>query len=363
MKLPMPNLRKSHIRSYMNRFSPKCIPIAIGSFPGSSPGEALDLIIKYFPEIPLWPQLPMSSEQEQMYIQYHEKMPGIVYDEEKKKLFAGDADEGFLEKAADVIMRAMEGELEYFTVSREKSRGFYYFLENADRIKELKPLWVKGHITGPISFSLVVTDRDMNPILYDENYLEMVLSVLTARGAWQISRLKEVFDRVIFFIDEPYLANVGSSMVALTRERAVDILSRMVETLKQTDALVGIHCCGNTDWSILFDSGCDIISLDAYEYGENFMLYREQVMDFMDKDGSVAWGIIPTSSAVDNEDVETLRDRFEQYISRLEQQGLSREEIISHSFISPSCGLGNLNIKRAMRVLDLCRGLSDIYRF
>ncbi|MCD4784965.1 MAG: hypothetical protein K8T10_14220 [Candidatus Eremiobacteraeota bacterium] len=346
----------------MNKFLPHCIPLAIGSFPGKCPQEALDLICKYFPEIPLWPQLPMSSEQEQMYIQYHEKMPGISYNEKKKKLFAEEIDEEFLECAADIMMKAMEGDLEYFAVSPENARGFYQFLENADRIRELNPMFIKGHTTGCISFSLVVTDRNMTPILYDENYMEMVLSVLGARGAWQISKLKEIFNKVIFFIDEPYLANVGSSMVALTRDKAVEILSRQVETLKQAGALVGVHCCGNTDWSILFDSGCDIISLDAYEYGRNFMLYRDHIKDFIENGGYIAWGIIPTSPAVDDENVDSLKERFEKYIIRLEEKGLSRNDILSHSFISPSCGLGNLQIKRARRVLALCRELSDIYR-
>ncbi len=342
----------------MNK-KPFCIPLAIGSFPFKTPEEALSVIIKYFPELPLWPQLPEADEKEQMYVQYFEGIPGLEYDENKKKIFAGEQDDTFFEKSAEALTAAMEGDLEYFKISPDYARGFYYFLEKEEEISALFPMWIKGQITGPVSFSLVVTDKEMKPVLYDETFVELLVSGLTAKALWQIEKLQEIHDDVIIFIDEPYMASLGSSMVALDNEGALAMLTPVVEGIRGAGGLSGIHCCGNTDWSVIFNSGCDIISLDAYEYGDNFLLYFDEISAFLDRGGFIAWGIVPTSQIIDNENSANLTAKLESIFKRLEEKGISRDIILSQSFISPSCGLGNVEVDRAERIMRTCREISS----
>ncbi len=46
-------------------------------------------------------------------------------------------------------------------------------------------------------------------------------------------------------------------------------------------AVAGVHCCGNTDWTILIDAGVDMINFDAFEYGETIALYPDAVKGFL----------------------------------------------------------------------------------
>lgn len=342
----------------MNK-KPFCIPLAIGSFPYKTAEEAVCVIMTAFPELPLWPQLPNADEKEQMYVQYFEGIPGLEYDENKKKILAGEQDDTFFEKSAEALTAAMEGDLEYFEITPPYARGFYYFLEMSDKIKSLSPLWVKGQITGPVSFALAVTDKEMKPVLYDETFVELLVSGLTAKALWQIEKLKQIHEDVIIFIDEPYMASLGSSMVALDGEGALAMFTPVVDGIRQAGGLSGIHCCGNTDWSVIFNSGCDIISLDAYEYGDNFLLYSDEIAAFLDRGGFIAWGIVPTSRTVDNEDSTNLTARLERIFTRLEEKGILRDVLLAQSFISPSCGLGNVEVDRAERIMKICREISS----
>ena len=55
-----------------------CLPTAIGGMPHRYPSEACSIIMKYFPDIPFWPQLPKRSPKENMIIQFSEGFPGVV---------------------------------------------------------------------------------------------------------------------------------------------------------------------------------------------------------------------------------------------------------------------------------------------
>ena len=345
----------------MNKKS-DCIPIAIGSFPFKTPDRALEKIFKYFPEVPLWPQLPMADEKEQMYVQYFQGIPGLKYNKEKKKIFATQQDDQFFEDSAMALTCSMEGDIEYFQITEDMAKGFYYFLECHEKVKSLNPMWIKGQITGPVSFSLVVTDEDMKPVLYDDTMVELIVTGLYSKAIWQIELLKKIHPDVIIFIDEPYMASLGSSMIALENKDALSMMTQIVDKIREAGALSGIHCCGNTDWSVIFDSGCDIISLDAYEYGENFLLYMDEIIAFMKKGGAIAWGIVPTSPAVDNENAERMVDKIKGYFSKIAENGISMDQVLQQSFISPSCGLGNVDVERADRIMQLCREVSDILR-
>ncbi len=85
---------------------------------------------------------------------------------------------------------------------------------------------------------------------------------------WQIQKFQPFADKVICFIDEPILSGFGSSTyVTVKREDVVGLLNEVITAVHADDALAGIHCCGNTEWSILIDAGVDIVNFDAFEYG------------------------------------------------------------------------------------------------
>ena len=98
------------------RFSPQGIATAIGSFPHKEPEAACELILRYIPEIPIWPQLPNTNFREQMEIQYSEGMPCVVVDEAKERIYfeTGGDPTGDLEKFYENVLAE---NLDYFQIT------------------------------------------------------------------------------------------------------------------------------------------------------------------------------------------------------------------------------------------------------
>ena len=94
----------------------------------------------------------------------------------------------------------------------------------------------------------------------------MKQSAFNAR--WQIRQLKQTRANVILFVDEPYLSSFGSAFISLSREQVISLLNEVFDAIHAEGALAGVHCCGNTDWSVLLETSVDILNLDAYGYLE-----------------------------------------------------------------------------------------------
>ena len=153
----------------------------------------------------------------------------------------------------------------------------------------------------------------------------------------------------------------GSVSVMLSRERVVNLLN---EVFSGIDGLKGVHCCGNTDWSVILGSEVDIISFDAYNYAQSLSLYPKEVKKFLDRGGSVAWGIVPNEEeAIGKESAASLKDRLEEAMAPFTRKGVPFRQLLAQGLITPSCGLASLATdEAAVRVLELLAELSDRLR-
>jgi hypothetical protein len=122
--------------------------------------------------------------------------------------------------------------------------------------------------------------------------------------------------------------------------------------------LKGVHCCCSTDWSVLLSTSLDILSFDAYGYTETLAPYAEQLAEFLDRGGTLAWGIVPASDDALDETVEALVERFHQALGLLTAQALHQDDLLASALIMPSCGCGSLEVRTAERVLQLTSGVS-----
>lgn len=326
----------------------------VGSLPYSDPATACRAIFEHFPHIPFWPQLPKRSYLENMYVQYSQTLPGLNLDEKNKTIHIDTS--RVANEIEEVYGRYLDGDLEYFKLTEDYAEGFYRFLESSD--SEIKAArYIKGQITGPISYALSLTDQNKKSIIYDKDLFEILNKVLSMNAKWQIVKLKEKNPRVIIFIDEPYLVSIGSSFVNIDIEEAMRKLDELIDAIKSSGALVGAHCCGNTDWPILLKRGIDILNFDAYNFMKEFSLYAGDIKNFLNNGGVIAWGIVPTSEAVDKETRNNLIDRLKKGIKLLADKGVDKN--ILQSIVTPSCGLGTLEEDRAKRILDLTKQLED----
>jgi hypothetical protein len=346
-------------------FEPKCKATAIGSVPHTDVDTACRLSFDNLPNIPIWPQLPNINFKEGMFAQCSEGMPGMVINEIEHRLYfdtardiVGELDRLFTLYAND--------DVETLAFGPDYAHGFYRFLEmlgedsSIDAYPEIEIL--KGHIVGPVTLGLTVTDENRKPALYNEILREGILKTLIMKARFQVKRFKEIRPaaETIIFIDDPSIMSIGSALVSLNREEVIGYFNEMVEAI---DGYVGVHCCGNTDWSLLAESNIDIINFDAYSYSETVALYPEAIGSFLDHGGVLAWGIVPSGlpspEVVVNETLESLLEKLEAGMQMLVDKGIDKEVLIRQGLITPNCGTGSMKPSNAERTFSLTRQVSE----
>ena len=335
----------------MSAFSGGWLSFHLGSLPHTSIRAAWDAVLQYFGAIPAWPQLPRKSHLENMYAQFSERFPGITLRDDH--IFVDrrqDLDEGL----EQLYLAYLEDDLTYGQISPQYALALAA-LRQGELALPANAVATKGQVTGPISWGLTVVDQNRRPILYDEVLADAVGKHLRLKAAWQERELARLIPRTIMMIDEPYMASFGSAFVALSREQVIGLLEEVFAGLR---GIKGVHCCGNTDWSILLNTSLDILSLDAYDYAETLALYPDDVKHFLARGGIIAWGIVPTSSTAESETVESLVQRLHDAIQLLVNKGVSEDALLSQGMVTPSCGLGSLSVELATRVMDLCSRVS-----
>jgi hypothetical protein len=238
-----------------------------------------------------------------------------------------------------------------------------YAMEKRLRAASGRLPFVKVQTTGPCSFALSIVDENKRAIYYNEAFRDVIAKALAMKCRWQIQKFRPFAERVICFVDEPILSAFGSSTyVSVKRGDVVAALHEIVEAIHREDALAGVHCCGNTEWSILTDAGADIINFDAFGYGETIAMYPDAVRKHLLGGGALAWGVVPTSVSIREQTVGMLVSLLERLIDHLASQGIDRQLIIDQSLLTPSCGTGSMEPADAEKVFAMTESLSRTMR-
>jgi methionine synthase II (cobalamin-independent) len=339
---------------------PKCTATAIGSLPHADPQAAVKVVLNAIPDAPIWPQLPANGINEQMEPQYSEGIPRIVIDREKDRIYI-DTTGDYSNDLAAFYEDFLAENIDKFQITPAFSKGIYAMYDALEDSGKKRP-YVKVQTTGPISFGLTVVDENKRAIYYNEEFMDVVVKTLAMKCRWQIQKFRKFGEQVICFIDEPILSAFGSSTyVSVTRDDVVAKLNEVVEAVHAEGALAGVHCCGNTEWSILVDAGVDIVNFDAFDYADTIALYAASIKGYLQAGKFLAWGVVPTNSAkIQSQTAETLVAKFWQGVDNLAKAtGLSRELIARQAFITPSCGTGSLPVADAEKVFWLLRQTSE----
>jgi methionine synthase II (cobalamin-independent) len=174
--------------------------------------------------------------------------------------------------------------------------------------------------------------------------------------------MKAICEDVILFLDEPGLSGYGSAFFSVDGPTITWRLNEAVEEFQAQGARVGVHCCGNTDWSLLLSTKADIINFDAWGFLERFSLYPEAVRDFLSRGGVLAWGIVPTSELTGRETVEVLMEKLEAGFRDLMDKGIPEKILHERCLLTPSCGMGLMSVEDAEKAMGLLVELSKRMR-
>jgi methionine synthase II (cobalamin-independent) len=325
----------------------------VGSVPYTSASGLTDKLVAML-DVPAWPQLPRRSFRESMYVQYSPTLPSIEVDEQKEKITVAMSDD-MTAALEEFYNPYLADDVAAYALQPDYAQGFFTML---DSLRATKGDWAKGQVTGPISFGLTVTDQKLRASLYDEMYADVIIKNMAMIARWQAQQLKALRPNVIIFADEPYMASFGSAFISLSREQAVTYLDEVFDAIHNEGAVSGVHCCANTDWSVLLATKVNILNLDAYGFIENLALYPVETREFLDRGGALCWGLIPNNEQILNETPQALADRLRAGMKLIAEKAsargvkLSVEELSSRSLIAPACGLGSTSTDIADRVFD-----------
>lgn len=330
----------------------------IGSFPHTDPEPLFEQLAGYL-DLPAWPQLPRRSFRENMYVQYSSRLPGLRLDDAREKVYF-DTSTDLVPDLEAFYEKILAEDIQAFALPESHAVGYYGML---DHLAGQRLPWIKGHITGPFSLGLTVTDQNLRASLYHPDLADAIVKNAAYAARWQVRSLKSVAENVLIFVDEPYMASFGSAFISISREEVIGMLDEVFTAIHQEGGLAGVHCCGNTDWPVLLGTTVDVLNLDAIDFLDSLALFPEELAGFLDRGGWVAWGVVPNHAGIHETSPPEIQARLASGLQRVADRAgaqgidLSRERLLAHSLVTPACGLGSVDLATAQRVLEM---LSDL---
>jgi hypothetical protein len=320
----------------------------IGSLPHRDSKTAVDMILDGRISVPSWPQLPSLGYSESMYVQTGEHLPGIMVDDEGKRI---TADLGAYDPT-DIYTAIVSGDTDFFAHSEKHHMGLTELLG-----RDISGyIGVKGQVTGPVSLGLQIQDPDGRSVIYDESYSEIVRKTVNMTAKWQVRELSKKNRNVIIFFDEPSLSLLGSPFASVSPE---DAKTWMNEAMDVPGCRKGVHCCGNTDWPTVLSTDVDILSFDAYAYAHTLAMFPKELGEFIERGGVLSWGIVPSSDeGAEIETPENLAGILSGHMESMCGKGISKDRLAHQSLITPQCGLGGMSETNAGRTFTLLSELS-----
>ena len=307
------------------------IATGIGSLPHTDAAVAAQLVLRVLPEMPAVPQLPARDPREGMIAQWTDALPEVHVAPDGALVVDGTSD------AEPVCV-----------VEPDAHAGLLAFLDAACAL-ERAPRRVKLQVTGPLTLGVALHAAGMS----ERRAFRRAAAVTRA---WSVT-LEQLFaERLpdsapILFLDEPALVTWRRGRGLIDRESAIDVLSG---ALAAVDCVTGVHVCGDGDVALALEAGPQVLGV---EVADDLLRDTVPLARFLDGDGWVAWGAVPTDRPV-GESVEPHWRRLASVWCELTKRGCDPVPLRARGLITPACGLAGYGASQAERVLGIARELA-----
>jgi len=305
---------------------------AIGSLPHRDACMAASLVLRCLPELPAAPELPRRSPRESMIVRWAAAIPEVHV-----------GDDGALD-VVDPCEAPVVPVLE-----RDMHEGLLTFLEVAAELPQA-PARIKVQLTGPLTLGVALMRAGMA-------HGHAFVRAVEAARTWARALEYEINDRlpgtdVVMFFDEPALVQWRDDDPPVDRETATDLLSA---ALAAPHCTTGVHVCGAGDVRLALDAGPDIVAIDvaAVQLDDAFAISR-----FLDGDGWVAWGAVPTDRPV-GESAAPLWKALVDVWCELTKRGCDPLRLRNQALVTPACGLAGHGPSQAEHAMLLAREIGN----
>jgi hypothetical protein len=328
----------------------------LDGMPNRSDDEACQVMIQNFPECITIPKPTMSNRR------YMEHIPGLFVNNQKRQAYfdLGNRED----ELAEFYDRYLANDMDYFNISSKFISPLYTLKELYDRNPFPEVKYINVVIPGIYAWGLSIVDIGGKPSIYDETQRDLIVKSLSMKAKWQEEEAKKLFPGVSIMctVGDAALSVLSSAVGTGSLD---DIKNNYNDLLQPIDCLKCIHCCSNFDWSLLMKTGFDCINLDAYQYGYTMALYARELNDFLERGGSIAWGIVPTAGSggdIRQETPQSLVEKMEDVFQTIVARGVNKQQLLKASWISPSCETTSMSIELADRVYSVTREVSQLMR-
>lgn len=309
-------------------------PTAIGSLPHRDPVEAVAFVLEQLPELPAAPALPGRDAREAMIAQAAWGITGVDI-----------GPDGSL--TVDLSTLDPEAPLGDPTLAGPPFVTLQTFLAAvAGRTGALKV-----QLTGPVTLARALAAAGAEPAVAKA----VAGTAVRTRARALVDAVSDVAPDapVVAFLDEPGL--VGGPPAGLgDPESLIDLLSSALAAW-ESRAITGIHCCGASDWKALLQAGPRILSAPV---GAGFTPSAGAVAAFLERDGWIAWGAVPTDRPLGDSVSHGWRELSAQWCA-LVQAGCDPVRIRRQALVTPACGLAQHDLPQVARVFELTQALSS----
>jgi len=335
---------------------PQVLATAVGSLPHTDAEQAVRLIAGALAVAPHAPQLSRADLREQMWLQFTENLPRFRVDFDNLRYFFDTSGDPLAEVELfyDRYLRIMEGApADDFAVGPVYGKGIHAFLERLRGEGGKHPV-IKVQVTGPVSFGTTVADETGKPVFYHSIFRDISTKGMGLKAAWLVETFKPFAEQVIVFIDEPSLSAYGSSaFLGISKEDVIESLDDVIAMIVDRGGIPGVHCCGNTDWGIVMETNARIINFDAVDYVDSLAIYGRELDRFLARGGVLAWGAVPNTDSVEQEDVEKVLSRIRKGLDTLAGAGADRHALTRQMIVTPACGCAGLTTQQTEKVYEL----------
>jgi len=307
------------------------VATGIGSLPHDDPVTAAELVLRCLPDLPSVPQLPARDPREGMLAQWLGALPEVEIERDGSLRLLGESD---AEPECVFDDHAHSGLLAFLDVAAAAARP---------------PLRVKAQLTGPLTLGTALLAAGMAPSRAFRRAAEVTRAWSSALEALFEVRLPDA--GLVLFLDEPSLVSWRRDTPPLDRESAIDVLSGALAAI---ESVTGVHVCSEGDLALALEAGPEVLGV---EVDDDLVQHTVGLARFLDGDGWIAWGAVPTDRPV-GESADPHWRVLARVWCELTRRGCDPVPLRTRGVITPACGLAGYGASQAERVLGIARELA-----
>lgn len=322
----------------------------IGSLPHHNIDSALAYSFQH--DIPFLPQLPIKNPNEFMIQHALECLPGLLplKDNESKidlKEWLKNKDQYQEQLNKALNEKKFQDFLPKYT-SHDTWTSFLFELE------EQKKKIAKIQIAGPLTAQLFTKLSDGESVRPYPKLLSQIYNTVLVESLAMVQGLKSKGITPLIFLDEPGLhAYMPTDPLFMTAFQEIELF---IVSLKKQGAVVGIHCCSNTNWEQVLNLSLDYLSFDVALSLNNLCQHPTSLKKFYEKGGRFSFGVIPTDKQENDNSISYVP--FEEKMTTLFKKEMGLEYSSEGCLITTACGLAFKTVEQTENYLSTLKELA-----